>query len=33
MKDLEKRLFDFGILIKYLRRQPNTIDLKSLKIN
>jgi four helix bundle protein len=32
MKDLEKRLFDFGIrVIKYLRRQPNTIEFKIIK--
>lgn len=32
MNDLEKRLFDFGIrVIKYLRKQPNTIEFKIIK--
>ncbi len=32
MNDLENRLFDFGIrVIKYLRKQPNTIEFKIIK--
>lgn len=32
MNDLEHRLFNFGIrVIKYLRRQPNTIEFKIIK--
>lgn len=32
MNDLENRLFDFGIrVIKFLRKQPNTIEFKTIK--